>query len=240
MKEEIEMNPQKKTARIAGLWYLLMALTGPVGLLYVPSRLIVPRDAVMTAGNIMAHEWLFRIGIASCLICQIAFIFLVLTLHRLLEKVERNLASLMVALVLVSVPMAFLNMLNPMAALMLVNDAPFLKAFEPAQLHALAMVFLNLQEYGTMIVQIFWGLWLFPFGVLVYKSGFIPRILGVLLIIACLGYVADSFVFLLFPRYEGIVSSIAAVPEGIGELSMVVWLLVKGVKEMPEATVVVS
>jgi hypothetical protein len=144
---------------------------------------------------------------------------LVLALYRLLKGVNPHQASLMVALVLVAVPIAFLNMLNPLAALLLLSGAGFLTVFEPHQLHALAMVFLNLQEYGTMIVEIFWGLWLFPFGWLVFKSGFFPKIMGILLIIACFGYLVHSFTFLLY----------VAAPEAIGELSMVLWLLIKGV-----------
>ena len=229
------MNSLKKAARTAGFWYLLMAITGPIGLLYVPSKLIVPGDATATASNIEASELLFRIGIVSNLVCQIAFIFLVLALYRLLKGVNQQHASLMVALVLVAVPIAFLNMLNPLAALLLLSDEGFLTVFEPDQLHALVMVFLNLQEHGNIIAEIFWGLWLFPFGWLVFKSGFFPKILGVLLIIACFGYLVHSLTFLLFPHYEAIVSSYAAVPEAIGELSMVLWLLIKGVNVQPQA-----
>jgi hypothetical protein len=223
------MSSLKKTARSAGFWYLLMAITGPIGLLYVPSKLIVPGDATTTANNIMASESLFRIGIVSNFLCQLAFIFLVLALYRLLKGVNQQYASTMVALVLVAVPIAFLNMLNPLAALLLLNGAGFLSVFEPKQLHALAMVFLDLQEHGTIIAQIFWGLWLFPFGWLVIKSGFFPRILGVLLIVAGFGYLVHSLTFFLFPHYEAIVSSYMAVPEAIGELAMVLWLLIKGV-----------
>jgi len=200
------MNSNKKIARIAGFWYLLMAITGPIGLLYVPSKLIVPGDATATANNILASESLFRIGIVSNILCQIAFIFLVLALYRLLKGVDQQHTSLMVALVLVAVPIAFLNMLNPLAALLLLSGAGFLTVFEPNQLHALVMVFLNLQESGTMIVQIFWGLWLLPFGLLVFKSGFFPKILGVFLIVACFGYVVHSFPFLKCPRYGDRVS----------------------------------
>lgn len=229
------MSSNKKMARIAGFWYLLMAITGPIGLLYVPSKLIVPGDATGTASNIMASESLFRVGIASNLLCQIAFIFLVLALYRLLKGVNQGQASLMVALVLVAVPIAFVNMLNPLAALLLLSSAGFLTVFEPSQLHAVAMVFLNIQEYGTMIVEIFWGLWLLPFGLLVFKSGFFPKILGILLILACIGYVVHSFTFLLFPQYEAIVESFASVPEAIGELSMVLWLLIVGTKDRKPA-----
>ena len=230
------MITNQKKSRIAAFWYLLMAITSPIGLLYVPSKLIVPGEATATANNIMASESLFRIGIVSSLISQIAFIFLVLALYRLLKGANKKHASLMVALVLVSVPIEFLNTLNLLAPLLLLSGAGFLTVFEPNQLHALVMVFLNLHEYGTMIVQIFWGLWLLPFGLLVFKSGFFPRLLGVLLIIGCFGYLVDSFTFLLFPHYRDIVSSYAAVPEAIGEILMILWLLIKGAKEQQPAT----
>jgi hypothetical protein len=235
---EEEINSIKKNARIAGFWYLLMALTGPIGLLYVPLKLIVPGDATATANNILASETLFRIGIVSNILCQLAFIFLVLALYRLLKGVDQQLALRMVALVLVAVPIAFLNMLNPLAALLLLSSADFLSVFAADQLHALAMVFINLEKYGTMIVQIFWGLWLLPFGLLVFKSGFFPKILGIFLVLACFGYLADSFTFLLFPGYADIVSSFAAVPEAVGEFSMVLWLLIIGAREQKPALAV--
>jgi len=230
------MNSNKKTARIAGFWYLLMAITAPIGLLYVPSQLIVPGDATATASKIMASELLFRTGIVCSLIGQVAFIFLVLALYRLLKEVNPKQALLMVGLVLVSVPIAFLNMLNHIAALVLLSGASYLTVFQPSQLHALVMLFLNLQEYGTIVVQIFWGLWLFPFGLLVFKSGFFPRILGILLIIAGFCYLAHSFTFLLFPRYGDIISQYTAMPEAIGELSIILWLLIKGVNDQKTAT----
>jgi len=236
-KREVEMTNHiedrsqlKKNARIAGFWYLLASIPAPIGLLYVPSKLIVPADATATANNILAAESLFRIGIVSNLLSQILFIFAYLALYRLLKGVNQQLASLMVALALVSVPIEFLNMLNPLAALLLLSDARFLDVFEPNQLHALVMVFLNLQDYGTFIVQIFWGLWLLPFGLLVFKSGFLPKMLGVLLIIAGFGYVVDSFTFLLFPHYRSIVALYAGVLE-FGELPMILWLLIKGVTD---------
>lgn len=230
------MDSHEKTARIAGFWYLIMAVTGPIGLLYVPSKLIVPGDATVTAQNILASTSLFRVGIVSNFLCQLAFIFLVLALHRLLKEVNPKHAASMVALVLVAVPIAFLNELNRLAALLLLNGSGFLNVFEPYQLHALAMAFLNIQEHGLIIVEIFWGLWLLPFGWLVFKSGFFPRILGILLIIAGCGYVVTSFTSLLSPHYGELVEQYAAVPEGIGEILMVLWLLIKGAKVPKPAT----
>lgn len=224
------MNANRKTARLAGALYLLVAITGAFSIMYVPATLIVPGDATATAARISSSELLFRAGIASGLICQITFIFLVLTLHRLLKDVDRTYAAAMVALVMVAVPIAFLNMLNQMAALILVSGAGFLSAFDTAQLHALVMIFLNLHEYGIMAVEMFWGLWLFPFGVLVYKSGVLPRLLGVLLMIACVAYVADSLTSLLLPRYKEVVSSWTAAPAGLGEFAIMLWLLIRGTR----------
>jgi hypothetical protein len=141
----------------------------------------------------------------------------------------------MLILVLVSVPVSFLNELNRIAALMLLSGSNFLSVFDQRQLDALVMAFLHLHGSGVLLAQIFWGLWLFPFGVLVFKSGFLPRILGVLLMIACCGYVASSFTSLLFPAYGHIAFHFAAVFGGIGEGSTMLWLLIKGAKDRPLA-----
>jgi hypothetical protein len=230
MINDISYSTRLKTARIAGLWYLLMLITAPIGLMYVPSKLIIAGNATATASNIMTSELLFRIGIMSNLICQISFIFLVLALYRLFKEVNEKYAKLMVSLVIVAVPIAFLNELTQIAALLVYSGADYLKVFEPNQLNSLAMLFLNLHEQGTFIVEIFWGLWLFPFGYLVIKSGFIPKVLGILLLIGCVSYLADSSVALLIPQLKGSVNSILMLPLAVGELSMILWLLIKGVK----------
>jgi hypothetical protein len=224
------MSSNQKTARIAGLLYLLVAITGAFSIMYVPETLIVRGDATATAARIASSELLFRLGIASGLICQITFIFLVLTLYRLLKDVDQSYATAMVALVLVAVPIAFLNMLNNLAALVLLSGAEFLSAFTAAQLNALVLLFLSLHEQGIVIVEMFWGLWLFPFGVLVFRSRFLPRVLGVLLVIACFAYLIDSFTSLLLPRYKDIVSSFTAAPAGLGEFAILLWLLIKGTR----------
>lgn len=225
------MNTTKKLARIAGFWYLMMAITGPIGLVIVPSTLIEAGDAAATAKNILDSEFLFRIGIISNFLCQLAFIWLVLALYRLLKDVNASHARLMVSLVLVSIPISFLNMLNPMAALLVLKDTDFLTAFSLEQRQSMAMMFLKFQDYGMVIAEIFWGLWLFPFGWLAYKSGFLPRILGALLIVAGTGYVIHSAAYFLFPDAADTLNSLLSLPEGIGELSMVAWLLIKGARE---------
>ena len=129
------MEPKRKTARIAGALYLLMAVTGFYGIMYVPSAIIVSGDARATVNNILASELLFRTGIVSNLICQTTFIFLATVLYRLFIEVSRKHALLMLALVVASVPIAFLNMLNQIIALQLLSSSDFLKAFETEQLN---------------------------------------------------------------------------------------------------------
>src|SRR6266576_2826332 len=179
------MSFTRNPGRFAGLLYVLMSIPGFFALIYVPSRLIVHGNATATATNLAAHETLFRLGIAAELICQTGFIFVALALYDLLKGVNQRRASLMLGLIVVSIPIALLNELNAIAALILVHGADFLSVFEKPQRDALAMLFLNLHGEGFGIAEIFWGLWLFPLGLLVYKSGFFPRILGVLLIGRC-------------------------------------------------------
>jgi hypothetical protein len=168
----------------------------------------------------------------SELVCATTFIFVVLALYRLLKEVNQNHAALMVILGLVSVPIGFLNALNNAAALTLLSGADYLSVFRTDQQHALAMLFLGLHSYGNTIAAIFWGLWLFPFGLLVCRSGFLPRILGVWLIINCFAYLAISFTALLLPHYKDVMS-LATAPALLGELAIVLWLLIKGAKVQP-------
>ncbi len=181
-------------ARVAGLLYLMMVPLGFFGM-YSHSTLIVPGDAVTTVNNIMASAWLFRLSIMSALVVQIVNILLVLVLYKLLKSVSKNAAVLMVIFFLVSVPITMLNELNQFAALLLLSGAEYLAEFKTDQLHAQVMIFFDLHEHGINIAQIFWGLWLFPMGYLVFKSGFLPGILGILLIIGGLGYLTDSVRF---------------------------------------------
>lgn len=228
------MHPTDNTARVAGFLYLLMGIPGFFSLMYVPRTLIVPGNATATANNILASEMLFRIGIVSGLISGTAFIFLVRALYRLLNGVSKTHASLMVTLVVVSVAIAFLNEVNNLAALTLFRGADFLSVFDKPQRNALAMLFLRLHSQGNFVNEIFWGLWLLPFGLLVMRSGFIPRILGVLLIVNCFAYVAASLTSLLLPSYANVVF-LATLPALLGELWIVLWLLIKGAKVPPLA-----
>jgi hypothetical protein len=192
----------------------------------------VPGDATATADHVRASDTLLRLGIASELIGFIIFIFVVLALYPLFKAVNEKHALAMAILLLVSIPISLLNVLNEIAALVLVSGADFLSAFEKGQLEALAYLFLRLHGQGFAVAQIFWGLWLFPFGILVIRSGFIPRFLGVLLFIAGSGYVASSFTSLYLPQYAHLVGQVTMVLE-IGELPIVLWLLIWGAKDQP-------
>jgi hypothetical protein len=224
------MSSIKKQARVAGLLYLLASIPAPFGLIYVPSKLIVSGDATATANHVRASETLLRLGIVSELFGFIIFIFVVLALYRLFKEVDKKHALAMAILLLISLPISLVNVLNEIAALILVSGADFLSVFETRQLDALAYLFLRLHGRGLVVAIIFWGLWLFPFGILVIRSGFIPRFLGYLLFIAGFGYVADSFTSLLLPRYVQIVGQVAMVLE-IGELPIIFWLLIWGAKD---------
>lgn len=226
------MHPIDKAARVAGAVYLSMAITAPFSLIYVPRTLIVRGDSSATANNILAHETMFRLGIVADLITSVIFVFLAMALYRLLSGVNKTHASLMVALVLVSAAVGFMNVLNNIAALVLFRGADFLAVFDKPQRDALAMLFLRLHGQGNVINQIFWGLWLFPFGVLVMRSGFLPRILGVWLIVNCFPYLALSFTALLAPQYLNMLSRITF-PVLFGEMAIALWLVIKGAKVQP-------
>jgi hypothetical protein len=230
------MHSEKSTARIAGILYLLVALTGAFSIMIVPEMLIRPDNAAETVRNIAANELLFRFGIAAGFLCQIAFIFLVLTLYRLLRNVDRGYAAAMVALVIVAVPIAFLNLLNYLAVLLLMNGSEYWSAFTADQLHALVMLFLGIHHQGVVVVQIFWGLWLFPFGVLVYRSRFLPRALGVFLILACFAYLIKSVTALLLPQFHEAVAPWTAAIAGLGEFAILLWLLIKGASADPRTS----
>jgi Domain of unknown function (DUF4386) len=227
------MHPTDKAARVAGAIYLSLVFTAPLRLIYIPSALFVRGNATATADNIAAHELLFRLGIVGDLLTGTIAIFLVLALYRLLKGVDQNHAALMVILGgLMVAPIYFLNALNDVAALLLVRGTDFLSVFEKPQRDALAVLFLRLHHHGVVANEIFWGLWLFPLAVLVIRSGFLPRILGIWLIINGFAYLTISFTGLLLPQYEVMVSNIAF-PALLGEVAIMLWLLIKGAKVQP-------
>jgi hypothetical protein len=227
------MSSTHNPGRVAGFIYLLLVVLAPFRLIYIPSALYVRGNATATANNIANHELLFRLGMVSDLLCGTILIFLTLALYRLFKGVNQNLALLVVILGgLLPGTIDFLNVLNDAAALMLVRGADFLSVFDKPQRDALAMLFLRLHYQEIIAAEILWGLWLFPLAILVYRSRFLPRFLGVWLIINGFAYLIMSFTGLLLPQYEDLVSNIAF-PALFAEMAFMLWLVIKGAKPQP-------
>jgi hypothetical protein len=228
------MHPTDKAARTAGAIYLLGVITGPFSLMYVPNTMIVTGNAAATAANILAHETIFRLGILGDLLTGVWALAITFALYRLFRGVDQSLAAVMVILGgLMPAGIFFVNSLNWIAALMLAHGTD-LTAFTSAQQDALAMLFMHLHSKGNVVNSIFWALWLFPFGVLVMRSGFLPRILGMWLIGGGFGYLAVSFAGLFAPQYQDTVFMISQ-PLLFSELAITFWLLVMGAKVRPSA-----
>lgn len=223
------MTSLSKNARVAGLLYILSSLFGMVRLIYVPNVLFVHGNAAATASNIAGHELLFRFGIVSYLLCNALWIFVMLALYQLLKGVDHALAVLMVILSLMVTPISFVNIANDIAALLFARGADFLSVFDKAQREALVMLFLNLHHQLDLAWELL-GVSFIPFGLLVYRSRFLPRILGVWLMIASFAYMALSFTGLLFPGYEDKVIRFAQ-PVLFAEVALMLWLAIMGVKE---------
>jgi Domain of unknown function (DUF4386) len=221
--------------RFAGVLYVVTSIFGFFAMGYVPGKLIVHGDTAATSSNISAHETLFRLGIASQLIGMAGFIFVAFALYELLKDVDRRQAASMVILIVVSIPVAFLNEVNSMATLTLVRGADFLSAFDKPQREALAMLFLNLHGRGLVFSELFWGLWLLPLGYLVYKSRFLPRFLGVWLVLAGVGWVILCLTGILLPEYADKLNTYLQ-PAILGEIAFMLWLVVKGANpQIPDA-----
>lgn len=232
------MNSNKHTARLAGFIYLIVVFTGIFSLAYVPSKLIDWDDASKTFQNIAASESLYRLSLVSSVICYVAFLLLLLVLYQLLRSVNESAAKLMVILAVVSVPISILNLQNKYAALSLVNGANYLKVFNDQQLQSQMMFFLDKYDNGILIVQVFWGLWLLPFGYLVYKSKFLPRILGALLMMGCFGYLINFVGHTMMPDFnKTVLSQYVILPATLGEIGTCLWLLIMGIKNQAEPSI---
>lgn len=224
------MDSAKSQARLAGALYLMVVVTAPIGLVYVPSRLIVAGDAASTADHIRQLEGFVRLGIGSELFHQAVEVFLVLALYSLFRTVSLPRAREMAILGLIPIPIVFLNVLNEIAALTLATGANFFSVIERPQLDAWAMLFVQLHGQGIQVAAVFWGLWLFPFGLLVIRCGFIPKVLGALLIVAGVGYVLDSIHSLIIPGHASALGHVAPILE-FGELPIVLWLVIWGARQ---------
>jgi hypothetical protein len=225
------LTPLAKKARVAGLLYILASAVGYLRLIYISDALIVNGNAAATANNIAAHETLFRWGIVSYLVASVLFLFVTFALYRLLEGVDRGLAILMVILGgFMVTPLFFVNAVTDVGALQFARGADFLSAFDKPQRDAFTVLFLNLHHHLDLADAIFWGIWLIPFGLLVYRSRFLPRVLGVWLMLGCLGYLGFSLAGFLFPKYEDMAFTYGT-PFRMGELATMFWLVIMGAKE---------
>ena len=224
----------RKTARMAGFFYLMFIITFVLAS-YLRSRIIVFGDVATTANNIISSQGVLRLGFMSELFSALFFVLAAWALYVLLKPVNRNLALLLVLLNLGGVAIECINALNLFSALQFLSGASYLSVFQTGQLQALAMSFLNSYTNGFMITQLFFSTWLFPLGYLVYKSRFLPRPLGILLILDFFGILSWFLQFFLLPDY-GILSYPGLAISFVAEFSISLWLLIKGVKE-PETLV---
>lgn len=224
------MDATRRTARLAGLLYFLSSLTAPFALLYVPGKLFVEGNPAATAERLRASEGLLRAGIAAELAGSVLFIFVALTLYRLFKPVSETPALAMLVLILISFPISFANVLHELAALHLAGGgAGAVLPLDAPSRDALAYLAMHLHGQTYMVAEVFWGLWLFPFGICVIRSGFIPRFLGILLMIAGCGYVADAFTALALPQYKGAAEHVTAITN-FCEVPIIFWLLIWGAR----------
>jgi hypothetical protein len=225
------MNTNKNTARAAGFFYLIVVITGMFSLAYIPQRLIDWNNSRATFNNITNSPSLFRLGIYSSILCYVAFTFLPLFLYKLLRTVNESHARTMVILALLSVPLSFNNLRHEYAALTLTGNETFLQNISVEDLQSKLMFSLHQYNDGILLATVFWGLWLFPFGLLVYRSGFIPKFLGVLLMLGCVGYLVNFTGDTLLENYSqiGIGKYMSMLP-ALAEIGTCFWLLFFGLQ----------
>jgi hypothetical protein len=224
------MRPTPNPGRVAGFWYLLLIVLGPLRLIYIPNKLFVTGNAAATVDNIAAHQLLFRLGILSDLAGAVSLVFLTLALYRLFAGVDRSLAVQVVIFGGVMPATLYLvNVVSDAAALMVVRGGDFLSAFDKPQRDALAMLFLKLHGQQITAAETLWGVWVLPLAVLVYRSRFLPRFLGVWLALGGFAYLALSLTGVLWPQYQDKVFTISQ-PAVFGEIVLMLWLVIKGAK----------
>ena len=232
----MKINSPKKTARVAAFVFLIIFFLGISAELFILPGMIVPGDAAATVRNIAASEALFRLSVVIDLIRLALLMVLPLILYKILKPVNQTIAALMVIFALVCVPVSMLNELNHLAVLLLSSGSGYLAAFKADQLNALVMFFLDLRKYATFIPQLL-SFWVLLLGYLVFKSGFLPRILGILLMLAGLCYTISAVLFLLFPNFDATIFGLFAF---VAEALFYLWLLIKGVKDQKPASIEVG
>ncbi|MBN1525856.1 MAG: DUF4386 domain-containing protein [Spirochaetales bacterium] len=223
----------RRTARIAGIFYLALGLTGMFSIMIVFQQLVIPGDMEATIANITTSGSLYRLGFAGNIASQIIFLVLAIMLYRLFVHVDKTQARLLVALVVASVPVTFIAMLAYLAPTIILNNPGYLAAFNHEQLKSLAMIFLDIHRMAFQMVEIFWGLWLLPLGILIIKSRFFPSVLGILEFAGCFGYVLAFLVKFLLPDGSPVLELIAKIAV-FGEIPFMLWLIILGAR-FPES-----
>jgi len=227
-----QSTPTKRLARTAGLLYLVVVVAGIFALMYVPSQLRIGNDPATALASIDAHEGLFRAGIAASLVCYLAFLLLPLALYKLLSSYGRNAAAVMVALAVASVPLSFANVGHRLEVLNLVSGADYLHGIAPDALAQQVMLSLKAYSKGMILNQVFWSLWLAPFGYLVYKCGILPKLLGILLMVGSAGYAAEAFGYILLADFATLPGAeLLSIPASLGEIGTCLWLCIMGARE---------
>lgn len=240
-KVEGEITPApKRLARIAGVLYLIVGIFGGFAVGYVSPMLYVPGDAATTAGNVVANAGLVRIAVLADLLQATVFVFLGMTLYLLLRHVHKNAATAMMILVAIAATIMCLDKVFQFAALRVAGDASYTAAFGVVGSNALVLLLLDMHNYGYLIAQIFFGLWLVPLGYLAYKSGMFPKALGVVLVVAGASYLVDMLTAFLIPDLSKQIHGFLAIPPTIAEIWMLGYLLVKGVKVPAQGTLTVD
>ncbi|WP_407343179.1 DUF4386 domain-containing protein [Pengzhenrongella phosphoraccumulans] len=222
------MKPSQRLARTAGLYYLVVAVFGAFAQV-VRTKVYVPGDATATAARVLENADLVRYSLVADLVQATFFLFVVLAIYRLLRHVNAHLARAMVVFVVVAVAVTTLNLVNQLGALLVATDPSYAAALGVDGAQSLVMLFLDLQHYGYLIAQIFFGLWLFPLGLLAWRSGMFPRVIAGLLLTASTFYVVDVALEFLAPDVAAAVNPALVILFTVAEASMLVFLLAKGV-----------
>jgi hypothetical protein len=229
------MSSPKRLARIAGVFYLLVGIFGGFAEGFVDPKLHAAGNAAATAANVAANAELVRMGVAAHLVDGVFFALTAMTLYVLLNHVHKNAARSMVIFVVIAVGMICLNAVFLFEGMQVATDPSYVRAFGVAGSSALVMILLDIQHYGTLAAQVFFGLWLAPLGYLAYRSGLFPKALGVVLVLATVSYLADSLAAFLLPHLQLQIKPFLIIAPLVGEIWMVVYLLVKGVKSGRQA-----
>ncbi|HEX2945911.1 MAG TPA: DUF4386 domain-containing protein [Clostridia bacterium] len=223
------MSSNKKTARIAGLLFLLMVVFGLTAEIFFRQKIFAPNDITLTANNILSNAFLYRAGITSDILMALSYLLTAMALFKLLSSVDRNMASAMVVLAAAGSVLLMFNILNEIAPLYILSGNEYLNVFSTNQRQALAVFFYDLYGHGYMIGQIFFALWVLPLGMLINKAGFIPKIFGILFIVeSVLGFLS---VIVHFIAPNATIEAIALLPGTAAEFLFMFWLLLRGINE---------